>query len=201
MGRPADRDGRPGRQARPSPVRAQRRPAAARRGGARARLAPGRDLRRRADRQPRLDVLARGARAAAPRRRRVRPDGRDGHARRRRREDRRRDDRDGRRADRRMTRVVLRGLLARRLRLALTAFAVALGVTLVSGTYVFTDTINASFDTIFTKAYDKTDVVVSPGDAVSGQDDNKTPMPAAGPPKVKAPDGIANAEGGTFALR
>jgi len=97
-----------------------------------------------------------------------------------------------------MTRVVLRGLLARRLRLSLTAFAVALGVTLVAGTYVFTDTINASFDTIFTKAYEKTDVVVSPGDAVSGQDDNKLPIPASVLDKVKATDGIANAEGGIF---
>ena len=60
-----------------------------------------------------------------------------------------------RRRSARVTRVVLRGLFARRLRLALTAFAVALGVTLVAGTYVFTDTINASFDTIFTKAYDE----------------------------------------------
>src|SRR3954451_21762051 len=97
-----------------------------------------------------------------------------------------------------MTRVVLRGLLARRLRLALTAFAVALGVTLVAGTYVFTDTINASFDAIFTKAYDKTDVVVSPGDAVSGQDDNRNPMPASLLAKVKATAGVANAEGGIF---
>jgi putative ABC transport system permease protein len=97
-----------------------------------------------------------------------------------------------------MTRVVLRGLLARRLRLALTAFAVALGVTLVAGTYVFTDTINASFDTIFTKAYDKTDVVVSPGDAVNGQDDNTAPMPASVLGKVRSTDGVANAEGGIF---
>ena len=97
-----------------------------------------------------------------------------------------------------MTRVVLRGLLARRLRLALTAFAVALGVTLVAGTYVFTDTINASFDTIFSKAYEKTDIVVSPGDAVNGQDDNRPPMPASVLDQVKSTDGIANAEGGIF---
>ena len=45
-----------------------------------------------------------------------------------------------------MTRVALRGLAARRLRLALTALAVALGVTLIAGTYVFTDTINTAFD-------------------------------------------------------
>jgi putative ABC transport system permease protein len=97
-----------------------------------------------------------------------------------------------------VTRVVLRGLLARRLRLALTAFAVALGVTLVAGTYVFTDTINASFDRIFTKAYAKTDVVVSPGDAVTNQDGEKAPMPASVLAKVQATDGVATAEGGIF---
>jgi len=97
-----------------------------------------------------------------------------------------------------VTRVVLRGLLARRLRLALTAFAVALGVTLVAGTYVFTDTINASFDAIFTKAYEKTDIVVSPGDDVTNQDGVKAPLPASVLTKVKATDGIANAEGGIF---
>jgi putative ABC transport system permease protein len=97
-----------------------------------------------------------------------------------------------------MTRVVLRGLLARRLRLALTAFAVALGVTLVSGTYVFTDTINASFDAIFSKAYEKTDVVVSPGDEVTNQDGEKPPMPASVLSRVQATDGVANAEGGIF---
>ena len=48
-----------------------------------------------------------------------------------------------------MRKVALRGLLARKLRLALTALAVALGVTLIAGTYVFTDTINKSFDKIF----------------------------------------------------
>jgi putative ABC transport system permease protein len=97
-----------------------------------------------------------------------------------------------------VTRVVLRGLVARRLRLALTAFAVALGVTLVAGTYVFTDTINASFDAIFTKAYEKTDVVVSPGDAVTNQDGEKPPLPGAVLDKVRSTPDIANAEGGIF---
>ena len=41
-----------------------------------------------------------------------------------------------------MRKVALRGLFARKLRLVLTALAVALGVTLIAGTYVFTDTIN-----------------------------------------------------------
>ena len=40
-------------------------------------------------------------------------------------------------------RVALEGLVARKLRTALTAFAIAIGVTLIAGTYIFTDTINA----------------------------------------------------------
>ena len=42
--------------------------------------------------------------------------------------------------------LTLRGLAARKLRTALTALAVVLGVALISGTYIFTDTINRSFD-------------------------------------------------------
>ena len=55
------------------------RPAAARRDRARAGHAAGGRVRGRADREPRLEVQRRGAAAASQRRRRVRPDGRDGH--------------------------------------------------------------------------------------------------------------------------
>ena len=69
------------RPARPQAARALRGPAAAGGGGPGAgQPAQGR-LRRRADRQPRLDLRRRGARAAAPQRRRPRPDRRDGHPR------------------------------------------------------------------------------------------------------------------------
>ena len=61
-----------------------------------------------------------------------------------------------------MRRVALRGLLARRTRLALTTLAVALGVMLIAGTYVYTDTINGSFDQIFTQSYKGTDAVITP---------------------------------------
>ena len=81
----ADRHGRHPRPAHTPPRRALRRPAAARRRRARARLAPERRVRRRALRQPRLESLRRRARAAAPGRRRLRPDRRDGHPRRARR--------------------------------------------------------------------------------------------------------------------
>jgi putative ABC transport system permease protein len=49
-----------------------------------------------------------------------------------------------------MLKVVLKGLAGRKLRAALTAFAVVLGVGMVSGTYVLTDTLKAGLGEIFT---------------------------------------------------
>ena len=60
-----------------------------------------------------------------------------------------------------MTRVALRGLLGRKLRAALTAFAIVLGVAMVSGTFVLTDTIKAAFGTVFAEVYKHTDVVIT----------------------------------------
>ena len=91
-------------------VRALGRPAAARRDRPRARLAADRHLRRRADRQPRLEDERRDPRAPAPLGARLRADDRDGHPRRARRGDRRprplprrRSDRQGGRAEPRRT--------------------------------------------------------------------------------------------------
>ncbi len=47
-----------------------------------------------------------------------------------------------------MLRVTLRNLLARKLRLILSAFAIVLGVAFLSGSLIFTDTIDKSFDDI-----------------------------------------------------
>ncbi|MEY2426727.1 MAG: putative transport system permease protein, partial [Actinomycetota bacterium] len=65
-----------------------------------------------------------------------------------------------------MTRIALRGLFARRLRSALTALAVLLGVTMISGTFVLTDTIKAAFDELFTSSNRGADAVVSAKKAV-----------------------------------
>ena len=56
-----------------------------------------------------------------------------------------------------MIRVALKGLLGRKLRAALTAIAIVLGVAMVSGTYILTDTIKAGFDTIYKVSYQNTD--------------------------------------------
>jgi putative ABC transport system permease protein len=60
-----------------------------------------------------------------------------------------------------MKRVALRGLAARKLRSVLTAIAIVLGVAMVSGTLVLTDTIEKAFDSIFSSSYEQTDAVVS----------------------------------------
>ena len=60
-----------------------------------------------------------------------------------------------------MIRFALRGMLGRKLRTALTAIGIVLGVALVSGTYVLTDSISSAFDSIFTENYKNTDAAIT----------------------------------------
>ncbi len=60
-----------------------------------------------------------------------------------------------------MIRVALRGLLGRKLRATLTAVAIVLGVMMVSGTYVLTDSIDRAFDNIFTDVREGSNAVIS----------------------------------------
>jgi putative ABC transport system permease protein len=60
-----------------------------------------------------------------------------------------------------VTGFTLKGLAARKLRSALTAIAIVLGVAMVSGTFVLTDTMEKAFDSIFASSYAQTDAVVS----------------------------------------
>lgn len=59
-----------------------------------------------------------------------------------------------------MLRATLKGVLAHKIRLLLTALAVVLGVAFVAGTYVLTDTLNATFDTLFDEVTQGVDVSV-----------------------------------------
>ena len=59
-----------------------------------------------------------------------------------------------------MLRATLRGLLAHKVRLLLTAVAVVLGVAFVTGSLVFTDTLGKTFDDLFNQT--APDVVVTP---------------------------------------
>jgi putative ABC transport system permease protein len=60
-----------------------------------------------------------------------------------------------------VTAFALKGLLGRKLRTVLTAFAIVLGVATVSGTYVLTDSIDKAFDTIFTESRQGSDAIIS----------------------------------------
>ena len=63
--------------------------------------------------------------------------------------------------DRPMIGVALKGLLGRKLRATLTAFAIVLGVAMISGAFVLTDTLGKSFDGIYADSYKATDAVIS----------------------------------------
>ena len=73
--------------------------------------------------------------------------------------------------------VALRGLLGRKLRATLTAFAIVLGVAMISGGYVLTDTITKAFDTIFQQSYKNADVVVSGKSAFQNRQGNGVDTP------------------------
>ncbi len=60
-----------------------------------------------------------------------------------------------------MIAVALKGLAGRKIRALLTAFAVVIGVAMVSGTFILTDTMSKSFDGLFTASANKTDAVIS----------------------------------------
>jgi len=59
-----------------------------------------------------------------------------------------------------MWKVTVKGLLAHKLRLALTALAIVLGVTFVTGTLVLTDTLHNTFTTLFGHIYQNVDFEV-----------------------------------------
>ena len=94
--------------------------------------------------------------------------------------------------------VALRGLWGRKLRATLTAFAIILGVAMISGGYVLTDTINSAFDTIFQQSYKNADVVISGKAAFQNRQGNgvDTPtFPQSLLAKVKALPDVSYAAG------
>src|SRR4051794_23011076 len=99
-----------------------------------------------------------------------------------------------------MRRVALKGLWWRRGRAVLTAFAVVLGVAMVSGTFVLTDTINKAFDSIFRDSYSKTSAVISGREVVDQANSGIATVPSSLLAKVRADDKVAEASGAIFNL-
>ena len=96
-------------------------------------------------------------------------------------------------------RVALKGLLGRKLRVALTAIAIVLGVAMVSGTYVLTDTIKSAFATVFTQVYKNSDAVITGKSAIGNDNSGRSAapsLPASLLPEVQRLPGVALASGG-----
>jgi len=92
-------------------------------------------------------------------------------------------------------RIALKGLLGRKLRLLLTSLAIVMGVAMVSGTYVLTDTINAAFTSIFQTAYSTSDAVIT-GKQAFGNSGNAPSFSASLLPRVRDLPSVADAAGG-----
>jgi putative ABC transport system permease protein len=96
-------------------------------------------------------------------------------------------------------RITVKGLRAHKLRLALTALAIVLGVTFLTGTLVLTDTLNNSFTTLFGQVYQNTNfevrgVAAFPTSGAAGA--IRKPIPESIIAAVKDVPGVAVAEGG-----
>ena len=102
-----------------------------------------------------------------------------------------------------MIHVALRGMARRKLRTALTAIAIVLGVALITGTYILTDSIKGAFGGIFTSVYRGTDATVTGKSAFSLSDNNNTTAPPFGQsllPKIRRLPDVADAVGGVGGL-
>jgi putative ABC transport system permease protein len=97
-----------------------------------------------------------------------------------------------------MTRFAIKGLLSRKLRTGLTALAIVLGVAMISGTYVLTDSIDQAFDRIFTDIRQGSSAVITGRSAFDLSEGSGVTAPTFEESlleDVRALDSVAAAEG------
>jgi putative ABC transport system permease protein len=97
--------------------------------------------------------------------------------------------------------VTLRGLAGRKIRGLLTALAIVIGVAMVSGTYVLTDTFQKAFDSIFEESYVGTDAVVSGKKLVEFSSSGRAPVPDTLLQEIRALPDVEAASGAIFDLQ
>ena len=100
-----------------------------------------------------------------------------------------------------MIRVALRGLAGRKLRALLTALAIVLGVSMISGTLVLTDAIDRAFDRIFVQSYAGTDAVVTAAESdisFEGESATAPPIPEQILEQVRGVSSVDAAVGSVF---
>ncbi len=103
-----------------------------------------------------------------------------------------------------MIKFALKSLSGRKLRTTLTALAIVLGVAMMSGAYVLTDTIDKAFDAIFVDSYAGTDAVVTgkdPGFSFEGESAQAPPIPEDTLDRVREVDGVDVAAGSVTDFR
>jgi putative ABC transport system permease protein len=96
-----------------------------------------------------------------------------------------------------MIAVALKGLLGRKFRATLTAFAIVLGVAMISGSFVLTDTLGKSLSHTYKQSYAASDAVISSEEAVdTGDTTGEAPAFSAGVlRKVESLPGVHVAQG------
>jgi putative ABC transport system permease protein len=94
--------------------------------------------------------------------------------------------------------VAIKGLLGRKTRAVLTALAIVLGVSMVSGTYILTDTIKKAFDGAFDSTYRNTGVVISGKEVVKGSASGNATIPESLLAKVRALPDVQASAGAIF---
>jgi putative ABC transport system permease protein len=98
-----------------------------------------------------------------------------------------------------MVKFALKGLLGRKLRTVLTAIAIVLGVAMVAGTFMLTDSIDKAFDTIFTDVRQGSNAVISGKSAFDISEGTGTTAPTIPESllaEVRALPDVEAAEGG-----
>jgi putative ABC transport system permease protein len=97
-----------------------------------------------------------------------------------------------------LARFAIKSLWARKLRALGTTVAVFVGVSLIAGTYVLTDTINKAFDQIFSDSLKGTSVVITNKQPVTQQTNTSTSFPAGVLKEVRRVPGVKLASGTIF---
>ena len=94
-----------------------------------------------------------------------------------------------------MFKLTLRSLLDRKIRLALTTFAVVLGVAFVSGAFILADSLRATFDDVAEEIAGPINVQVRGIEAFEGDETTRTRVPDSLITDIEAVDGVARADG------
>ncbi|HEY7453015.1 MAG TPA: ABC transporter permease [Thermoleophilaceae bacterium] len=91
--------------------------------------------------------------------------------------------------------LTLGGLVERKLRSALTAIAVLLGVAMIAGTYVLTDQIRGGFEDLESSIYQDVDVELIPRDSFTSQFSTPRPLSDRMIERIRAVPGVAKVSG------